>query len=149
MDLRMATDDRLAFLRDARIGVLGVDRPEGPPLLTPLWFAVDDDGGGAGSAPSIVVVTAAGSEKVRRLAAGGAASLCVHDDTPPYRFVTVAGPVVLEPVDDRVRRMIAARYLPATDVDGYLTMTADAPMVVLRMEIASWRSNDFARLAPA
>jgi hypothetical protein len=128
--------------------VLGVDRPAGPPLLTPLWFAVDDDGD-ADSAPSIVMVTADRSEKALLLEAYGSASLCVHVDTPPYRFVTVGGRVAIGPADVRVRRLIAARYVPATDVEDYLAMTADAPTVVLRLQPTSWRSNDFSRLASA
>jgi nitroimidazol reductase NimA-like FMN-containing flavoprotein (pyridoxamine 5'-phosphate oxidase superfamily) len=142
MDLRMASDERLHFLREARVGVLGVDRPGRPPLLTPLWFAIDD-----GSEPTAVMVTSASSEKAGLLAGGGWASLCVHDDTPPYRFVVVGGPVRVEPPDPRVRRLIAERYMPAADVDGYLAMTADAPMVVLRLQLERWHSNDFARLA--
>src|SRR5688500_12078303 len=97
MDLTMEPEARAAFLADAHIGVFAVDRRDGPPLQTPLWYTYEPGG-------DVLVVTGAGSEKARLVTERGESSLCVQHDAAPYRFVTVSGPTVLEPVTLEVRR---------------------------------------------
>ncbi len=38
----MTCAEREDFLAGVHIGVLGVERPGGPPLLTPVWYRVSD-----------------------------------------------------------------------------------------------------------
>jgi hypothetical protein len=35
--LQMSTTEREAFLADLHVGVLEVERADGPPLVTPVW----------------------------------------------------------------------------------------------------------------
>jgi|SRR3954452_3233058 PPOX class probable F420-dependent enzyme len=104
----MSGDEARAFLADgARTGKLATASLEGDPHVTPLWFIVDGD--------DIVFITTATSIKGRHLHANPRAALAVEDDTFPYGFVTVRGPVVLE--DEAPDRRawavrIAERYVP-------------------------------------
>ena len=54
----------------------------------------------------------------------------MQTESLPYRFVTVGATVTVEPADDAIRRRIAARYLPAAVVDGYLATGDVGEMVV-------------------
>lgn len=138
-DLAMAREQREAFLTELRVGLLAVAAAPGePPVLGPIWYAFEPGG-------DLLMNIGATSAKATALRAAGTASLCVQDEALPYRFVTVAGPVVLEPADDDLRRAIAARYLPADLVDGYLASGSSADMLTVRLTPSRWRSNDFSK----
>jgi nitroimidazol reductase NimA-like FMN-containing flavoprotein (pyridoxamine 5'-phosphate oxidase superfamily) len=86
----MSTADREEFLAGARIGVLsaGAGRP-GRTLAVPVWYSYQP---GA----LLTVLTGRRSRKAAAIRAAGRFGLCVHDDSPPYRYVSVEGPVVGE-----------------------------------------------------
>ena len=104
----MSDDEARAFLAEGgRTGKLASASLDGDPHVTPLWYVVDGD--------DVVFITSAASIKGRQLQANPRAALAVDDDTFPYAFVTVRGPVALE--DEAPDRRdwavrIAARYVP-------------------------------------
>ncbi len=84
---------------------MSIDDPGRGPLTVPVWYAYAPGG-------VVRIVTAAGSEKARLLRAAGRLSLCVQSETPPYRYVTVEGPVTFRAPDhERDVRALARRYL--------------------------------------
>jgi PPOX class probable F420-dependent enzyme len=138
-ELTMAPDDREAFLAEPHIGVLTIARQKGqPPLATPIWYEYADG--------AVAINIGRDSVKARLAAAEGVASLTVQTEQFPYRFVTVGGPVVLAAADDDTRRRIAARYMPAEQVDGYLAGGNAADMLTLRLTPRTWHSNDYTNL---
>ena len=104
----MSEDEARGFLAEgARTGKVATATPDGSPHVAPLWFIVDGD--------DVVFITTATSIKGRHLHANPRAALAVDDDTFPYAFVIVRGPVTLE--DEAADRRewatrIAARYVP-------------------------------------
>jgi PPOX class probable F420-dependent enzyme len=70
-----------------RTGKLATTRRDGRPHVVPIWFVIDGD--------DLVFNTGAESVKGRSLARTGWGSICVDDDSPPYSFVTVSGPVTI------------------------------------------------------
>jgi PPOX class probable F420-dependent enzyme len=98
-----------AFLaHGTRTGKLATASLDGVPHVAPLWFIVDGD--------DIVFITTARSVKGRNLHANPRAALATEDDTFPYAFVIVRGPVTLQDqAPDRldIATRIAARYVPA------------------------------------
>jgi PPOX class probable F420-dependent enzyme len=137
--LTMPPDEREAFLAQLHIAVLSIGRASGPPVTGPVWYAYEPGG-------EVEMSIAASSRKATALRVDASASLCVQSEELPYRFVTVSGPVHLGPVDDEVRRRIAARYLPAEMVDGYLAASEDpAEMLTVRLVTRTWYSNDFSK----
>lgn len=106
-DKNMARSAREQFLAGVHVGVLGVERADGPPLVVPLWYSYEPGG-------DVTILMSSTSLKGRLLAAAGRATLCVQQDTLPYRYVSVEGPVVIEPLSadalPEVERM-ASRYL--------------------------------------
>ena len=94
MSYAMSVAEREQFLAGVHVGVLSVDEGEGgrgsrAPLAAPVWY--DYEPGGL-----VSVITARGSRKGVALAAAGRMSLCAQDENPPYRYVTVEGPVEIE-----------------------------------------------------
>src|SRR3954453_7490238 len=105
----MSEDEARAFLAEgARTGKVATSTLVGDPHVAPLWFIVEGE--------DVVFITTATSVKGRHLRANPRAALAVDDDTFPYAFVIVRGPVTLEDeAPDRldVAIRIAARYMPA------------------------------------
>src|SRR3954452_7334608 len=44
MDLRMSEDERQAFLAGVHIGVISIEREDGPPLAVPIWYGYEPGG---------------------------------------------------------------------------------------------------------
>src|SRR5262245_29390402 len=107
MDLTMTEAERQAFLADRHVGVISVERPDGPPLAGPTW-------NWSGPGGERCVLTEVTSRKGQLLDRARRYSLCAqHEDPTAYAYVTVEGPVTtVEPADREVhRRRIAHRYL--------------------------------------
>ena len=103
MSNRMTQEQREQYLSAVRIGVLSVGRPDREPLTIPVWYDYKN---------GVVVVTSAdGSRKNDLLREAGRASLCVHNDSWPYSYVTVEGPVTLRGRSPQDVLDMAVRYL--------------------------------------
>ena len=83
------------------------------------------------------------SEKMRLVEAAGEASLCVQNETMPYKYVTVEGPAVVGEVDDDVERALAHRYLGPEIGDLYLKSIEDSVSRVVRLTPSRWLTVDY------
>lgn len=142
MTFAMSPTERDTFLAGVHVGVLSVDDPEHGPLSVPVWYAYEPGG-------TVDVVTARASLKARRLRAAGRFSLCAQNETAPYGYVSVEGPIsdIVDPVTPEVLRAMAYRYLGQEYGDLYLAATEeDAPeQVMFRLAPERWRSTDYAK----
>ncbi len=139
MSVTMSRAEREAFLAGVHVGVLAVaDGPGRGPLATPVWYSYQPGG-------SIGVSTGEGSEKARAVAAAGRFSLCAQDEAPPYEYVTVEGPAVIEPADLAERTAIARRYLGTEGGDAFVAANPGGGEVIIRMTPEHWRSADFSK----
>lgn len=143
MSLAMTVDEREAYLADLHVGVVSVGGEDGRgPLSVPIWYRYDPGG-------LLSFVTGGNSRKTRALRETGRCSFCVQNEDPPYRYVSVEGPVVaIEPVDEEERRLIARRYLGTERGDAYIAATAaeERGSVTVRMRPEHWLSADFGKL---
>jgi len=144
MSTRMTQSEREAFLREVRVGVLGLTDGERGPLVVPVWYAYTPAG-------EIHVVTERSSRKARLLAEGRRISLCVQDEAPPYKYVSVEGPIVgIERSElERDERPLAHHYLGREAGDHYIESTiqdrdADA-MIRVRMRPERWLTVDYSK----
>ncbi|MFF4403882.1 pyridoxamine 5'-phosphate oxidase family protein [Streptomyces sp. NPDC001262] len=146
MDIGMSVEDREKFLAGLHVGVLGVDDPRGEsaPLLVPVWYDYRPGG-------EVIVQTGRDSVKGRLVRDAGRFSLCVQDETAPYRYVSVEGPVVAveDPVPPADREALAHRYLDAETAPAYLEANGHqlAEDILLRMRPQRWRTADFSAFA--
>lgn len=141
----MPVEDREAFLADPHVGILGVDDPRngGGPLLVPLWYSYRPGG-------LVTIQTGRAMLKARLIRDAGRFSLCVQDETAPYRYVSVEGPVVAveDPLPPDEHEALAHRYLN-DEAPGYLAasrhqLTED---ILIRMRPQRWRAADFSAFA--
>lgn len=131
---------REAFLADTHVAVLSVDEDGRGPLLVPVWYWYRPGG-------DVHVVTGGATRKVQLLRLAGRASLCVQTETPPYKYVTVEGPVTIagRPEWERDVREVALRYLGPQMGEMYLAATAaeHETAVLVRLRPERWQSVDF------
>jgi PPOX class probable F420-dependent enzyme len=144
MSFAMSVAEREQFLAGLHVGVLSVAESrhgeERAPLAAPVWY--DYQPGGL-----VSVITARGSRKRVALAAAGRMSLCAQDENPPYRYVTVEGPVEIEELDPADRLAMARRYLGAEGGDQYVASNPDpaGENVMIRMHPEHWLTVDYGK----
>lgn len=141
MSLSMGRAEREAFLADVHVGVISLADPGRGPLTVPIWYAYEPGG-------EVRVVTGRDSRKGRLLGASPRISLCAQTEVPPYRYVSVEGPVTYVGRADRERdvRPLAHRYLGPELGERYLEATADQEeSIVVRMRPERWLTVDYSK----
>jgi PPOX class probable F420-dependent enzyme len=138
----MTRTEREAFLADLHVGVLAVEAPDGAPLAVPVWYGYEPGG-------VVEVITGRESRKGRLLADAGRFTLCVQTEAPPYRYVTVSGPVVASGPTDREAhlRPMARRYLGERMGDRYVAdgPEVDEASVRILMRPERWYTVDYGK----
>jgi PPOX class probable F420-dependent enzyme len=125
----MPSTEIAAFLRAPRHAVLGMNRPDGPPHLSPVWYLYEDG--------VFYISIATTTVKYRLLRGDPRVSLCIDGGYPDYRTVIVAGVAELHPNDEAMRRRIIRRYYEEeADAQRYANSTRRAShvLVVVRAE---------------
>lgn len=144
MSWNMTREEREAFLADVHVGVLSIGEAGRGPLTVPLWYGYKPGG-------DVQIVTERTSRKAGLLAVGTRISLCVQDESPPYRYVSVEGPVVkIGPSDvDRDERALAHRYLGIEKGDHYVASATDGrdddAMILVQMRPERWLTVDYTK----
>jgi nitroimidazol reductase NimA-like FMN-containing flavoprotein (pyridoxamine 5'-phosphate oxidase superfamily) len=134
----MTVAEREEFLGGVHVAVLSVERPGRGPLAVPVWYAYID---------GVVEINLGGSSlKTRLLRAAGRATVTVQTETAPYKYVSVEGPVTIQPIE-RDNLEMAARYL---DADLYAWYAKNNPRsvdtVVARLTPEAWNTIDYGKL---
>ena len=141
--LAMSTKERETFLSDLHVGVISIPEEGRGPLTVPVWYTYE-------AGRELRVVTGRTSRKGRLLQRAGRFSLCVQTEIPPYKYVSVEGPIIaVETADlERDLRPLAHRYLGAEGGDAYVMTTRDEHVdnVLVRMRPERWLTVDFAKM---
>lgn len=141
MSFAMSAEEREQFLAGPHVGVLSVaagDRRG--PIAVPVWYDYQPGG-------QVSVITGRGSRKGQAIAAAGRMSLCAQDENPPYRYVSVEGPVVIEELDLENRLAMGRRYLGTDGGDRYVADNPDpdGENVMIRMTPEHWLGVDYGK----
>ena len=135
----MSAAEREEFLAGVHVGVLSAALgTAGRTLAVPVWYSYQPGG-------LLTVLTGRRSRKAAVIRAAGRFGVCVQDDSPPYRYVSVEGPVVAEEdLDPAERLTMARRYLGPAGGDRYVTANPDSRQenMVFRMRPEHWLSQD-------
>jgi len=140
----MTQEEREAFLAEAHVGVIGIDRRGRAPLTVPIWYVYEPGG-------ELWIMVESDSVKQRLIDRAGRFSLCVQSETPPYKFVSVEGRVTsVRPSDkDRDERRMARRYLGEELGDVYIEVSktdpTNRPGLIVTMRPEAWFSSDFGK----
>jgi nitroimidazol reductase NimA-like FMN-containing flavoprotein (pyridoxamine 5'-phosphate oxidase superfamily) len=144
MSLIMIKQEREAFLADAHVGIISISDQGRGPLTVPIWYAYDLGG-------DLRIMTGRESRKGRLLAQAGRFSLCAQTERPPYKYVSVEGPIVSTEAADIERdlRPLARRYLGKKMGDRYVEETRNLPThadnVLVRMRPERWLTADYSK----
>ncbi len=105
MPHRLPPPDTERFLRGRHVAVLTTINADGTPLQTPIWYLCRDG--------LIYIRTNSKSGKVRNIRRDARVSLCVQDERPPYRGVTVKGAASVQPEQPDLAAKMSRHYLGA------------------------------------
>lgn len=144
MSYAMTRAEREAFLAETRVAVVSIVDPGHGPLTVPIWYAYAPGG-------VVRIVTGTRSRKAALLRAAGRMGLCVQDEAPPYRYVSLEGPVRFAEVDvARDIEAVAIRYLGPEMGRQYVQMTeaerAAEPNVLVELTPERWRTVDYRKM---
>ena len=140
-DQKMTESERREFLAGLHVGVFGVERSDGPPLVVPVWYSYEPGG-------EVVVLTSAGSLKGRLAAAAGRGSLCAQQEALPYKYVTVEGPIEIDTLGDFAHDAVepmAIRYLGEEMGRGYAAGAIADDEIRIRLRPERWYSVDYSK----
>lgn len=136
-DGSMTPEEREAFLADVHVGILAIDEPGRGPTALPIWYQFEDG--------RVLIGMNGASAKARLLRAAGRATMTVQTEEPPYKYVSVEGPVTVERTQ-RDDLQMATRYLGPQLGQWYADnnpSTDDSVLAVLTPE--HWRTHDFGK----
>jgi len=141
--LSMSQSEREEFLAGLHVGILGIERPDGPPLTVPIWYAYEPGG-------ELWFLTSPDSVKGRLLRQCMRFSLCSQSESLPYRYVSVEGTATISPADKELHsRPMARRYLGTKGGDRYVEGgggEADGESVRVSMVPERWFTLDYSKL---
>lgn len=127
------TPEQLQFLREHRLAIIAPLRRDGRPHLTPVYYAVEDDS-------TLIATTTRDRAKAKLLRRDPRVSVCVVQEGPPFRYVSLAGraEVTEEGVVDVLMRVNAnrtRRTIPPEERPLFEERARNEGRVVLRIHI--------------
>ena len=144
MTTKMSRDEREAFLADVHVGVISISEKGRGPLTAPIWYTYEPGG-------EVSIAIERSSRKMKLLKKGLRVSFCVQCEAPPYKYVSVEGPVVDIDASDveRDERPMARRYLGEKGGDHYIESSTDGrepeDMVCVRIRPERWLTVDYSK----
>jgi PPOX class probable F420-dependent enzyme len=79
----MTPEERRNFLIEHRLAIVGVERVDGPPQLSPVYYVMDGD--------DLLISTTATRAKTPAVRRAGRVSVCVLGEQQPFPYLTVSG----------------------------------------------------------
>jgi len=137
----MSEQERQEFLAGVHVGVISIERADGPPLTVPIWYGYEPGG-------VVWIVTGGDSVKGKLLSAAQRFSLCAQTEEPPfYRYVSVEGPIVdVRPAElEGDRRPLAHRYFGPELGDAYLAQSGEDGGLRFSMRPDRWWTVDYSK----
>jgi hypothetical protein len=142
----MTKEEREVFLAEVHVAIISIPESGRGPLTVPVWYSFVPDG-------EFHIWTGGNSRKARLLREAGRFSLCVQQETPPYKYVSAEGPVVsIEPIQlERDLRPLVNRYLGAEEGNKFIESlggdSAGTGDILVRMKPERWLSEDYSKMA--
>jgi PPOX class probable F420-dependent enzyme len=139
VSLKMSPREREEFLAGLHVAVLTVaSGGRTGPLAVPVWYTYLPGG-------TVNVSTNRGTRKAMAITAAGRITLCAQDERPPYKYVTVEGPVTIEEASHEERLELARRYLGTEGADAYIAANPTGNQIMIRLEPEHWLTADHSK----
>ena len=135
----MNETEKQEFLADLHVGVLSLNDNSKGPLSAPIWYDYEPGG-------ELWFITGPNSLKGKLLEVGVRLSLVAQSEEPPYKYVSVEGPVVSidESTEDDLLAM-AVRYLGETGGKRYPENSNGSGGVLVRVKPERWLAVDYGK----
>jgi len=135
----MTRSEREQFLSELHVGVLSIERPDGPPLTVPVWYIYEPGG-------ELWFLISPDSVKGRLLQKSMRFSLCAQSESLPYKYVSIEGTAMISPADKELHsRPMAHRYLGVKGGDSYVeSESGDSVRVSTTPE--RWFTVDYSKI---
>ncbi|MFQ5556516.1 MAG: pyridoxamine 5'-phosphate oxidase family protein [Acidimicrobiales bacterium] len=135
----MSRAERQEFLAGLHVGVIAVTAGDRS-LAVPIWYDYEPGG-------DVWIITGPTTIKGRALEETRRYSLCAQTEEPPYKYVTVEGPVTaIEQCPTDSMRAMARRYLGPEMGDAYAEAAAESgDSRVYRMTPEGWYTVDYSK----
>ena len=79
----MTPEERKVFLQEHRLAIVGVERLDAPPQLSPVYYVMDGD--------DLLISTTETRAKAKVIRRNSPVSVCVLGEQPPFPYLTVYG----------------------------------------------------------
>ena len=135
MSDKMSRKEREEFLKETRVGIIGIQAEGRGPVMLPIWYEYLPGG-------EIKFLSNKWAQKINLIEKAGRFTICVQDEKPPYKYVSVEGEVVaIEPADkERDLAPLARRYLGEEEGNQYVQETGGDEEMLIRMRPRRWSS---------
>jgi len=135
----MTQSGREQFLSELHVGVLSIERPDGPPLTVPVWYIYEPGG-------ELWFLISPDSVKGRLLQKSMRFSLCAQSESLPYKYVSIEGTATISPADKELHsRPMAHRYLGVKGGDSYVE-NDDGESVRVSTTPERWFTVDYSKI---
>ena len=133
----MTETEKQEYLAGLHVGVLSLNDNSNGPLTAPIWYDYEPGG-------ELWFITGSNSLKGKLLQVGVRLSLVAQSEEPPYKYVSVEGPVVSidESTEDELLAM-AVRYLGETGGQQYIEYSNGSGGVLVRVKPERWLAVDY------
>jgi len=135
----MTETEKQEYLADLHVGVLSLNNDSKGPLTAPIWYDYEPGG-------ELWFITGPNSLKGKLLDVGVRLSLVAQSEDPPYKYVSVEGPVVSidESTKDDLLAM-AVRYLGDDGGRQYAENSNTSGGIIVRVKPEHWLCVDYGK----
>ncbi len=149
MSTTMTQEERNNFLTEVHIGVLSINNDERGPLSIPIWYMYTPD-------EDLYMTTGVETRKGKLLKKATRVGFCVQSETPPYKYISMEGPITVEEISLEKNREytlpLAHHYLGVEEGNAYVdamesTVFAHSGPILVRFQPEHWLSFDGSKQA--
>ena len=135
----MTETEKQEFLAGLHVGVLSLNDNSKGPLTAPIWYDYEPGG-------ELWFITGPNSLKGKLLEIGVRLSLVAQSEEPPYKYVSVEGPVVsIDESTENDLLAMAVRYLGETGGKRYTENSNGSGSVLVRVKPERWLAVDYGK----
>ncbi|SVC61844.1 uncharacterized protein METZ01_LOCUS314698, partial [marine metagenome] len=130
----MTEMEKQQFLADLHVGVLSLNDDTKGPLTAPIWYDYEPGG-------ELWFIISPNSLKGKLLEMGVRLSLVAQSEKPPYKYVSIEGPVVsIDESNEADLLAMAVRYLGEDGGKQYAENSNASGGIIVRVKPERWLS---------
>ena len=138
----MSQKEKEAYLAGLHVGVLAINEPGLGPLTVPIWYDYEPGG-------RLCMITGTESRKGRLLKMGERVSLAAQSEAPPYKYVSVEGPITeIKNSSQEELLSMAIRYLGEQQGKAYAKANAsvsEGNSILVSVTPERWLAVDYSK----